>query len=126
MRSPGLLASMPGCAAVSVSYDGSEYVATYIFNLTNALVGPGPVTYRYLTCLYDDPATGIAKRAGASVDVVRGLGWRQQGLGELQPVPNGRGQHASWAEVQEGLGWVWMAASGKPPCRCWAGGVHLH
>lgn len=46
------------------------FAATYIFNLTDALLTP-PVTYRYLTCLYNDTRLGVAKRAGASLDVVR-------------------------------------------------------
>lgn len=45
--------------------------AVYTFDLTNALLTP-PVTQRYLTCLYGDSKTSMAKRAGASLDVVRG------------------------------------------------------
>ncbi|KAL4430998.1 hypothetical protein ABPG75_006254 [Micractinium tetrahymenae] len=61
--------SAPVLIPDSVAYDGAEYTATYSFNLTDALLTP-PVTHRYLTCLYDDPRTGVAKRAGASLDVV--------------------------------------------------------
>ncbi|KAL4426146.1 hypothetical protein ABPG77_007428 [Micractinium sp. CCAP 211/92] len=56
---------------VNVTYNGSTYIATYQFNLNDALVTP-PITYRYFICLYSDdqntPAT-ISRRAGASVDV---------------------------------------------------------
>ncbi|KAL4426829.1 hypothetical protein ABPG77_006615 [Micractinium sp. CCAP 211/92] len=61
--------SLPVLTPDSVSYNGKEYTATYSFNLTDAVLTP-PVTYRYLTCLYGDSTTGIAKRAGASLDVV--------------------------------------------------------
>ncbi|KAL4426828.1 hypothetical protein ABPG77_006614 [Micractinium sp. CCAP 211/92] len=63
--------SVPVLQPDAIKYDehSQVYTATYSFNLTNALVTP-PVTYRYLTCLYGDSTTGIAKRAGASLDVV--------------------------------------------------------
>ncbi|KAL4443916.1 hypothetical protein ABPG75_011653 [Micractinium tetrahymenae] len=69
---PAFLHLLGTCSFVlSVVYDGSKYIATYQFTLSNALLQP-PITYRYFICLYNDDQTTpvtISRRAGASLDV---------------------------------------------------------
>ena len=64
----------PSCPyAVKIEVVDGEYIATYQFDVTNAIVGGQLITYRYFTCLYSDATGSTTKRAGASVDVVSTL-----------------------------------------------------
>ncbi|PSC76097.1 hypothetical protein C2E20_0403 [Micractinium conductrix] len=61
--------TVPIIKPVKIEVVDGEYIATYQFDVTNAIVGGQLITYRYFTCLYSDATGSTTKRAGASVDV---------------------------------------------------------